>query len=197
MNRLSLAKPHMLILTGIPSSGKSYFADKFSETFGAASMSYYQLQQIIGDAAKTEQATDYMLHELMKSRQSLLVEGKADTKRDRQALAKLAQENGYEPLFIWVQTDPATARVRASRGGKTKTNRVMSADDHESSVKRFTPLTATETHVVISGKHTYATQAKVVLKKLSAAHSERVERQRPPERPSAPEAGDRRNITVG
>lgn len=197
MNHLSLSKPHLLIMTGIPSSGKSYFADKFSDTFGAPSLSYYQIQHIVGDADSANKVTNYMLRELMKSHQSLLVEARADTKRERLVLAKLAQENGYEPLFIWVQTDPATASMRASRGGSSKTNRILSANDHAALVSRFMPLTPAETHVVISGKHTYATQAKVVLKRLSSEHSERVEHQRPPQRPDAPDLSGRRSITIG
>lgn len=182
-------------MVGIPGSGKSFFADKFSETFNAPFVSYHALAAIAGDTA--EPVGDYMLTELMKSHQSLLVEGHSDTRRERQELSKLARQHGYEPLYIWVQIDTETAQNRATRPGKAKTNRIMSTSEHQQLVKRFAPLTPSEKAVVISGKHTYASQAKVVLRKLSTPHATEAQAVHPPARPaSQPEAG-RHNISIG
>lgn len=196
MKSLSLTKPHMLIMTGIPSSGKSFFATKFSETFGAPTVDYHHIQQLVADEQMAENVTSYILRELMKTRQSILVEGKTDTRRDRLALARIARDSGYEPLYIWVQTDTLAAETRAARAGKAKTNRIMPAADHKALVKRFAPLSTAETHVVISGKHTYATQAKIVLSRLSGPRVEQSHQTRPPERPSSPTPGAR-SITIG
>ena len=194
MKSLSLAKPHLLIMAGIPGSGKSFFAEKFSETFNAPFVSYHHLQNMIGNESAATDVTAYMLAEVMKSGQSLLLETKTDTRKERLELARFARTQGYEPLFVWVQTDVETAKSRAARPGKTKTNRILSSEEHERLAKRFTPLVASETHVVISGKHTYASQARVVLTKLSAPRAEISGHSQPPVRPETP---GRRNISIG
>lgn len=194
MKQLSLAKPHLLIMTGVPGSGKSFFAEKFSETFHAPFVSFHHIENLTnsGDAATV--FGDYMLAEILKTGQSALVEGKSDTRRERLELAKRAREAGYEPLYVWVQTDSDTAKTRSSRGGKTKTHRQLSHDEHDRLSKRFSPLHPTEKHVVISGKHTYASQAKVVLTKLSSPRADISSHRSAPTRGAADPA--RRNITI-
>ncbi|HEU0266759.1 MAG TPA: AAA family ATPase [Candidatus Saccharimonadaceae bacterium] len=197
MKSLSLATPHLLVMVGIPGSGKSFFAEKFSDTFNAPFVSYHTIASLAESNA--QEIGDYMITELMKSHQSLLVEGRSDTRRERMELAKLARVHGYEPLYIWVQVDAETAQNRAARPGKDKSNRIMEASDHEQLVKRFAPLTAGEKSVVISGKHTYASQAKVVLRKLSEAHVAETKTVHPPSRPNRPDTGlsGRHNISIG
>lgn len=193
MKQLSLAKPHLLIMTGVPGSGKSFFAEKFSETFHAPFVSFHHIENLTDNTEAAVIFGDYMLSEILKTGQSALVEGKSDTRRERVELAKRAREAGYEPLYVWVQTDPETAKTRSGRGGKNKTHRQLGSDEHDRLSKRFSPLHQTEKHVVISGKHTYPSQAKVVLTKLSSPRAE-ISSHR-----SAPVRGNqssRRNITI-
>ena len=71
---------------------------------------------------------------------------------------------GYEPLFVWVQTDLATTKARALK--KNVPSSVFEAER-----KRFTPLKESDPYVVISGKHNYASQLKIVLRRLSSARA--------------------------
>ena len=197
MKSLSLGKPHLLIMAGIPGSGKSFFAEKFSETFNAPFVSYHHLQAISGDESVANKVEAYMLAETMKTSQSVLLETKSDTRRERLELARFARVNGYEPLFVWVQVDPETAQYRASRPGASKTNRIMNAEEHDQLARRFAPLGASEKHVVISGKHTYATQAKVVLTKLTGPRADVASHSKPAERSTEHVDPGRRNISIG
>ena len=159
-------------MVGVPGSGKSFFAEKFAETFNAP---YVSLEKITPHTTHDDSALhiiDHQIIELLKTRQSIIVEGGMTTRTDRDKITKKARAAGYESLIVWVQTDPATAKARSVRETKDKINRTLTADEYDKIVKRFSPPHAIEKTTVISGKHTYATQAKIVLKKLSSPRAE-------------------------
>lgn len=112
-------------------------------------------------------AWDYMLDQLCLTKQTIILEGPGSTKHERRTLATFARSKGYQVLFVWVQTEPVTAQNRATKGmpGAKQTS-LLSEDEFANYANRFEPLTPAEPYMVISGKHTYASQAKNVLKKL-------------------------------
>lgn len=168
MKSLSLAQPHIIIMVGVPGAGKTFFAEKFAETFSAP---YLSLEKIIPYTTNDSDAAtllQYHLAEVLKTRRTFIIEGNTDTRTERDKLTRQAKTAGYESLIVWVQTDPATAKSRSIRDVKGKVNRTLTPEDYDRIVKRFTPPNAIERPTVVSGKHTYATQAKIVLKKLSA-----------------------------
>jgi predicted kinase len=174
MKSLSLAKPLVLVVIGHPGSGKSFFSRQFSDTFNAPRVSYDTLSHLVKPLSVTNQKAGQkviinilseQISELLKSQKTFIVDGIGSTKTERLSLRKQANEAGYDTLLVWVQTDEATTRYR-SVSRKQEDQEALSLDEYSKAVKRFTPPLANEPHVVISGKHTYATQAKVVLKKL-------------------------------
>jgi len=187
MKSLSLSKPHVIIIVGIPGSGKTFFAEKFADTFNAPYVHYDKILTLVGDGAKATELTQLQLSELLKTKQSIVVDGMAHTRLQRVELAKSARVAGYETLLVWVQTDPATARARVTKD-KNRT-----PEDTDKAEQSFAPPIAVEKPVVISGKHTYASQAKVVLKKLSSPRAQISTHTTPPARASEP---GRRNITI-
>lgn len=193
MKRLSLSKPHMLMIVGIPGSGKTAFAEKFAETFHAPCVSYDTIQVLGGgDPSSVEALATYQLDELLKTNQSVILDGGTDTRVSRLELARKARAAGYESLVIWIQTDPATAKARALRVVKGREHQ-LDEEGYEQLLKRFTAPTKLEKAVVISGRHTYASQAKVVLGRLSAPRAEQAARAVPSRRPEQP---SRHNITI-
>jgi predicted kinase len=172
MKSLSLTQPHIIIMVGVPGSGKSFFAEKFAATFNAPYVSLEKLIPHAIDAIAANDLIDHQVTELLKTRQSIIIEGNTDTRTERDKLIRKARSAGYEALLVWVQTDPATAKSRSVREAKDKINRTLSIDEYDRIVKRFTAPIAIEKTTVISGKHTYATQAKIVLKKLSSPRAE-------------------------
>lgn len=155
-------------MVGVPGSGKSFFAEHFSDTFKAPIVSWNILRDdLFNDPTYSkeedevvERVADRLLGELYKTEKTLLFEGDTSSRAARQRIQKAAHAAGYETLFVWVQTDEATAKRRAKKAG-------VPAEYSEKIQKRFTPPKENEPVLVISGKHTYASQLKIVLRRLS------------------------------
>ncbi len=182
MKPLQLSKPHIIIMVGIPGSGKSFFAEHFSETFGAPLISFSKIHDSLfepdsrSDAETTalNSLSSYILTELLKTQRTIVYDGLSSSRVDRMNLAKLAKNAGYEALFIWSQTDSETAKLRSTKASRTK--RGISPEEFSASIKKFTPPSKLERVVVISGKHTYASQLKIVLKHLVEPRIDAIDR---------------------
>lgn len=209
MKSLSLSRPLVIMMLGAPGAGKSFFARQFSDTFGAPVVSYDRLRMIaFSEPSFQKDEEDVVrnlanneINELLKTHRTFIVDGGNSTRTERIVIEKAARENDYGTLVIWVQTDEPTSRLRAiKRSAKRKWddwNTSITTEQFDAHKKRILPPLPSENVVVISGKHTYATQAKVVLKKLVHPREDTVHA---PERSSnnhdqTPPAL-RRNITV-
>lgn len=172
MKPLSLSKPHLIIMVGIPGSGKTFFAEHFSSTFKAPFINANHLRDQIFKSNNLnprelriiQQSSEYMLDEMLKTKLTILYEGKTNLRADRINLAKKARDAGYEPLFVWVQTEPITAKKRTLKS----TNNQLRPEEFDNKLNRFSPPHSTEKATVISGKHTYPSQLKIVLIKLAS-----------------------------
>ena len=86
----------------------------------------------------------------------------------------MAKVNGYGTLLIWTQTDDLTCRKRAfNRNPKGADVQSPNLTEQQwiDQAKRFNQPTR-EQYMVISGKHAFSTQAKMVLRKLTTPHTE-------------------------
>lgn len=194
MRALSLSQPHLLITVGIPGSGKSFFAERFAATFQAPYVNYDTILAISGDnTTMSDIYAGYLLRELFKTNHTIVFDGPTSTHAERAALRDLASSAGYASLFIWVQTDKETAKARFIKTGR-QLGRHATSTQFEALARGFVAPTAREyPAVVISGKHTYATQAKAVLKNL--ALSKQAARAEKPHSHSIPVNG-KRNIII-
>ena len=175
-------------MVGIPGSGKSFFAEHFSKTFNAPMVSEEFLNSIVSSKEQTiVSVSEYILNELFKTNQTLVYDGDATTRTGRQSFAKLAKSRGYEPLFIWVQTESVSAKQRATKSGKINT---LTSEEFNDAIKKFTPPNASEKAIVISGKHTYASQLKIVLTRIAS------ERQNSPAVRDIPTTPTRRSFLI-
>lgn len=158
MKSLSLSIPYVIAMIGQPGTGKSYFAKQFTDNFHmpAVSEEYFRNYARRTDDGTTMAAD--VLHELMKIKQAILFEGDLDKKSERDSLVRFCHQRGYKVLFVWVQTEPEVARQRAQKS--------MTAREYKQRALAFEPPTNKEQYVVISGRHTQATQARTVLKHL-------------------------------
>jgi predicted kinase len=181
----------MIILVGVPGSGKTFFAEKFADTFGAPYVSRDKITEFLPETkqANTEAIALHQLGELLKTKQSIVVDGLATTRTSRIELGRTARAAGYETMLVWIQTDQATAKSRAIKASKKQ----LSPDDYDKLAGQFTPPNALEKPIVVSGKHTYASQAKVVLKKLTEPRAEISTHTTAPVRQ---QPSGRRNITI-
>lgn len=190
MKSLSLARPLVLIMIGVPGAGKSFFARQFADTFNAPLVSedyirasifenpgYNREENSLVQAIFLQQIT-----ELLKTQRTFLIDGGMNARAERYELKKQVHDRGYGTLTIWVQTDEATSRFRSTRRSTRRRgdayNQSLSEQQFSHLAKRLAGPSAQEDYVVISGKHTYATQARAVLKKIvtpretAASHQE-------------------------
>lgn len=177
MKPLTPSSPHAIVMVGIPGSGKTTFAERFANTFQAPYLNAGALALDLGiDLKVAQQAASTLLDEILKTGKTLVYESASDSRVERQRLQQRIVKAGYKPLFVWVQTESAEAKRRATR---KRTEGALSGDAFDARIKTFTPPTASEHLVVISGKHTYSTQLKVVLKRIAGPREAVPPRERP------------------
>ena len=116
------------------------------------------------------------LRELFRTLKTLIIDGGHNPRVSRTELARIARAAGYNVLFVWVQADETTARARSiKRSSKNEDdafNRALSHEEFDYQLRKFTAPTEFEKYVVISGRHNFPSQAKIVLKKLVVPYSE-------------------------
>jgi len=194
MKSLSLNRPHAIFMVGVPGSGKTHFAKQFAEMFNAP---YIDSRSIALHTSTPEEAETIALdfaNEIAKTKQTFIYEGAGhDTYTKRADFTRWAKSRGYEPLLIWVQTDQRTAMSRSLKAYE------LTKESYEQLIKRFSPPHPSESPIVLSGKHTYAAQAKVVLSRLSQASRREVPASIAPDRKphvQSQQQPERRSITI-
>ena len=168
MKPITPASPHAIIMVGIPGSGKSMFAEHFAETFKAPIINESRIAYEAGlDADQTEAVSNLLLNEVLKTERTFLLEAANLTKARRASLVATITKAGFRTLVVWVQTEAVEAKRRALKAQPNGSG--LSEEEFDAIVAAFQPPVAQEKATVISGKHTYATQLKVVLKQLAGS----------------------------
>lgn len=188
MKSLHLTQPYALILVGLPGSGKTMFGQKFAETFNAPFVNAGYIAAHTDRPEDIQALSDYFLYEIARTKSTFLIEGDASSRVRRTELVRELKKAGYQTLLLWVQIDEPTAEARSRRQ--------ISPEEYSYRRRLFSPPHPTEHPLVISGKHTYASQAKVVLNYL-ARQGGRTETPLapPPQRPKPKVVGGSR-ITI-
>jgi predicted kinase len=189
MKPLTAASPHAIIMIGIPGSGKSTFAERFAETFQAPIVSQTKLLREFGlTRDHAEVLSNLMLSEFMKTHRTILIDGGLDVRDKREEMVRRLVKAGYRPLVVWVQTDTNEAHRRATKPYPQGSG--MRSEEFDAELEHFDPPSDKEKMVVISGKHTYPSQLKIILKQLATAdHTQ-------PKVPQSPEEKQASKITV-
>ncbi|MFZ1302213.1 MAG: AAA family ATPase [Candidatus Microsaccharimonas sp.] len=186
MKPLTPASPHAIIMVGIPGSGKSTFAEHFAETFHAPIINEARIAFEAGlDPERTDIVSHFLLTEILKANKTFLYEATDLTKAKRAEFTKTVIKAGYRPLLVWVQTEANEAKRRATKPQPTGSG--LSDEEFDAAFYKFQAPGEQEKVVVISGKHTYASQLKIVLKQLAGSRPDT------PINPPAPRTG---NIVV-
>lgn len=187
MKALSLSRPLFIMIIGLPGAGKSFFAGHFADTFGAPLVSSDLLRFELFEKPTFSQAetglikrmAELQLVQLIKTRTTIVVDGLGNSRKERQQFEQFAAAHNYGTMIVWVQTDEPAAKARSlARNNKRegdKYNVALSPTQFTQLASSFNHPVKTEDYVVISGKHTYTTQAKMVLRKLSKPHTQKAE----------------------
>lgn len=167
MKPASSASPHAIIMIGVPGAGKSTFAERFAETFQALIVSQTKLERYFGVSEEASfELRDAILGEYLKTKRTIVIDGGADSKEVRDDLVKKFKKAGYQTLIVWVQTDTTEAERRAIKPYPKGSG--LSVEVFDQFVSTFDPPHHREKTVVVSGKHTYTSQLKIVLKQLAS-----------------------------
>lgn len=170
MKPLTPENPHVIVMVGIPGSGKSSFAQHFAETFQTPIVSQTQLERLFGlDRSLSERISAHFFAEFLKTRRTLVIDGGMDRRANRMNLYKEVAKHGYQTLTVWVQTDTNESMRRSARPRPQGAG--LTVDQFTALLEQFQAPDHHEKPVVISGKHTYATQLKVVLKQLASTRA--------------------------
>ncbi|MEO5949301.1 MAG: hypothetical protein ABIP74_02775, partial [Candidatus Saccharimonas sp.] len=129
-----------------------------------------------------------ILGELAKTKQSFVFEGNSDSRVHRTEFVRWARSKDYQPILVWVQTDQRTSLKRALKDG------TITREAFESILRNFSAPHEDEKALVISGRHTYASQARVMLAHLTK--DARPETAATPAARPATLQPTRRNITI-
>lgn len=155
------SKPRALLVFGAPCSGKTTFAEKFGKKFKIAA---YDLDRLAEEQGFSHEQLLAILTEILKTKQTIVIEGGLTREKDRIEMRNLLRENGYEPTLIWIQTDVATIRSRL----KSRFKSVKKAKEfYEAAVGEIEAPEENERAIILSGKHTFDTQAKHVVAGLA------------------------------
>ncbi len=180
MKSLSLSRPLVIMIIGLPGSGKSFFGRQFAEMFGAPIVSTDFVRSTISpesthnlnEDAVVSTLVNNEITELMKTKKTFIIDGSMNTRTARFAVERAALSKGYGKLTVWVQTDEPTSLARSTKRNQKRTgdllNASMTIESFERYKKQFSMPHRSENIVVISGKHTFTTQARIILKKLVA-----------------------------
>jgi len=155
------SKPRALLVFGAPCSGKTTFAEKFAKKFGLA---FYDLDSLMQEHDFTRAQVLVILGEILKTGQTIVMEGGLRTEAERMEIRNILRASGYEPALIWVQTDVSTIRTRL----KQRYRSVSKAKEaYDVAVAEMEAPAENERPIILSGKHTFETQTKHVITGLA------------------------------
>ena len=154
-------RPRVLLVFGAPASGKTTFAEKFAKKFGLA---YYNFADLMREYDFSREKILVILEEILKTGQTIVIEGCIDTEANRAEIRNIVRNSGYEPALIWVQTDISTIRQRL----KSRYRSVSKAKEaYDKAVVEMEAPAENEKPIILSGKHTFETQTKHVIAGLA------------------------------
>lgn len=179
MNKLLPNQPFLLTLYGYPGSGKTYFARQFCDEVQAAHLEQDRIRYELFENPRFSKQENYalnrisefMIGEFLSAGISVVFDMNAMRLSQRMSLRELARQHKAKPLLMWFQVDPDSAFIRNEKRDRRKN------DDRWAvgyDVEQFRQIAGymqnpepTEDFVVVSGKHTYASQLSGVMRKLA------------------------------
>lgn len=171
-------KPLLILLYGFPGAGKTNFASHMTDVLDCAHVHGDRIRHELFEEPRYDeqeeeiikQLMDYMTEEFLKAGISVIYDASMSRKSDRHIMRELARKKGAKTLLVWFQIDPDTAYGRLRRRDRRKTEDKYAIDYTESEFRHAAskmqhPM-PTEDYVVVSGKHTFASQKSSLFKKF-------------------------------
>jgi predicted kinase len=177
MSKIILAKPAIICLYGYPGSGKTYVARSLAEEIQLAHVSSDRIRSELFqspryDAQENAIVThlmDYMSEEFLSSGVAIVYDANALRVAQRRRLRELAKKHRAAYMLIWLQVDLETAFLRTQqRDRRTADDRYSEPQTKSTFDRQVSGMQNPEgeDYLVISGKHTFATQKNSIINRL-------------------------------
>lgn len=177
MSKIILNKPVLICLYGFPGSGKSYVARNLAEIMEIAHVNSDRIRSELfqtprHDAQENAIIThlmDYMSEEFLGAGLSIVYDTNALRAAQRRKLRELARKHKAEYILIWLQVDVESAFARTQdRDRRTMDDKFAAPQTRETFNRQLAGMQNPdgEDYVVISGKHTFATQKSAIINRL-------------------------------
>ena len=157
------SNPRALLVFGAPCSGKTSFSTNFAKRFDLA---FYDLDELRESNRLSRKNILLIVELLSRTGKTLIIEGGLGTEKERTEIRNILRNAGYIPTLIWIQTDINTIRSRLKLRYRSVTK---ARDIYDTSVQKLEAPSDFERPIILSGKHTFVTQCRHVLKGLADA----------------------------
>jgi predicted kinase len=177
MSKIVLSKPTLICLYGYPGSGKSYLARNLAESLDLANVSSDRIRSELFQSPRYDpqenaivtHLMDYMSEEFLSAGVNLVYDTNALRSAQRRKLRELARKHKAEYILIWLQIDIDSAFSRTQdRDRRTSDDKYAEPQTKNTFDRQLSGMQNPEgeDYIVISGKHTFATQKGAVINRL-------------------------------
>lgn len=178
MTKIVLSKPLLITFYGYPGSGKSYVARNLESILGVARVSSDRIRHELFARPRFDSQENavvahlmfYITEEFLRAGVGVIYDTNAYRAGQRRKLRELAHKHHAAHLLVWLQIDPENAFLRTQQRDKRTLDDKFSEEQTKASFAQQTAHMQNpephESYLVISGKHTFASQKNAILNKL-------------------------------
>lgn len=167
-------QPLLIAIIGQPGTGKTFFASQFANTFNTPFISANSIRSLVYKKPTYDQKEEdvittlvyLQLAETFKTKKAIVLDTPLQTKKERDDLSRIAKKAGYRLTLILMQSNDIVAQNRATDPVKPDS---MTDQQYKMVLKAFEQPDIKENVIVLSGQHTFKSQLRLVINRLSSS----------------------------